>query len=128
MKRLTLLTTIGGTIMIAAGILVVASTMQHAGEQEMRMAGLLAMSFGGMVISIPLYFQARRLQTDRMQTAVRKGKIRAASRCAGCGMETAIFWCTTHTVRLCPDCVPQHDDGSRCLYRSLVHTVVGTKS
>jgi hypothetical protein len=121
-KRLTLISTLGGAALIALGIVVVGSTVGHTGDQEMRMGGLLAMSFGGMVVAVPLYFQARRLQTNRVHTALRKGKVRGATRCATCGMETAMFWCTTHTVRLCADCVPAHDDGNRCLYRSLVHS------
>ena len=92
------------------------------------MAGLLAMSFGGMMIAIPLYVEARHLQAKQLATASHKGRSGAAFRCSICGMETASFWCTTHTVRLCADCVTKHDDYTRCLYKSLVRTVAAKRS
>jgi hypothetical protein len=119
-KRLTILTTICGGVMIAIGLVVVGSTAGKPNEQETRMAGMLAMSFGGMLVAIPMYIAARRLESERKTTNLRKGRMRGASRCATCGQETASFWCTTHTVRLCGDCVPKHDQPGRCLYKSLV--------
>jgi len=107
--------------MLAIGGVVVASTVASGGgDQETRMAGLLAMSVAGMLIAVPMYVEARRLQSTRMASVIKKGKARGAAKCASCDMDTAAFWCTTHLARLCADCVPKHDEPSRCLYKSLV--------
>jgi recombinational DNA repair protein (RecF pathway) len=42
------------------------------------------------------------------------------SPCALCGTAAATFRCTTHGLRICPACVPRHDDHMRCLYKSSV--------
>jgi hypothetical protein len=118
-KRITLVTTVFGGILLAVGLLFVGSSLAK-GEQDSRTAGMLMMSFAGMMVAVPLYIEARRLQAEHRAMVVQKGKARAAQRCSGCGMETAAFWCTTHTVRLCSECVPKHDEPSRCLYKSLV--------
>jgi hypothetical protein len=124
-KRITLVTTIFGGILLAVGLLFMVASLAK-GEQDSRTAGMLAMSFAGMLIAVPLYIEARHLQAEHQATVLQKGKARAAQRCSGCGMETAAFWCTTHTVRLCAECVAKHDEPSRCLYRSLI--TVGQKS
>lgn len=121
-KPITLVTTIFGGILLAVGLLFVGASLAK-GEQDSRTAGMLMMAFGGMMIAVPLYIEARRLQAEHQAKVLQKGKARAAQRCSACGMETAAFWCTTHTVRLCSECVPKHDEPSRCLYRSLVTAV-----
>jgi hypothetical protein len=91
-----------------------------SGEQASRSLGLLAMSFAGMIIAVPMYIEARALQADYRAKTLQKGKARGAQKCATCGMETGAFWCTTHLLRLCADCVTTHDEPTRCLYRSMI--------
>ena len=122
MKRITLVTSVFGGILLAVGLLFVAASLAK-GEQDTRTAGMLVMAFGGMIVAVPLYIEARRIQAEHQAKVLQKGKARASQRCSSCGMETAAFWCTTHTVRLCSECVPKHDEPSRCLYRSLVSAV-----
>ena len=118
MKRITLVTTIVGAGLLLVGIVFIAG-----GEQESRGMGLLAMSFAGMIIAIPMYIEARALQAEFRAKTLQKGKTRSAQPCANCGMDTGAFWCTTHQVRLCADCVAMHDEPTRCLYRSLIAKV-----
>lgn len=106
--------------MAIGGVVVATTVASGGGDQETRMAGLLAMSMAGMLIAVPLYVEARRLQSKRMENVVKKGKARGAAKCALCEMDTAAFWCTTHLARFCADCVPKHDEPNRCLYKSLV--------
>ena len=127
MKRFTLVTTILGSVLLVFGGIVLASTVAGGGDQGTRTAGMLAISFAGMIIAVPMYIEARRLQTEVLDSKVKKGKTRGAIRCGGCGMDTAAFWCTTHTVRLCADCVPKHDEPSRCLYKSLLQIAPAAK-
>jgi hypothetical protein len=120
LKRITLFTTVVGGLLMALGFLFVAASMSGTREQDARAMGMLIMAFGGMIVAVPMYVEARRLHSNELAKVLQKGKARAAQRCSGCGMETAAFWCTTHTLRLCADCVAKHDEPSRCLYKSLV--------
>lgn len=127
MNRVTLFSTITGGILLLVGALILLSAVTGVGSSDTRGAGLLMMSFAGMIISIPLYIEARRHQSNRLETVIKKGKARSAAKCGGCGMDTAAFWCTTHLVRLCADCVPKHDEPTRCLYKSLVQIAAKAK-
>jgi membrane protein DedA with SNARE-associated domain len=127
-RRSTLWATIAGTVLIGIGLLIMAAALKGSGSQEPRIAGLLLMAFGAMVISVPMYIDGRRLQAEYLKKSTRSGKARGASRCSSCGLENASLWCTTHTVRLCSDCVPKHDDGTRCLYKSLTRAPARQKS
>jgi len=75
-----------------------------------------------------MYVEARRLQTARQDNLIKKGKARGAAKCSSCGMDTAAFWCTTHQMRFCADCVPKHDEPSRCLYKSLVQVAAAKRA
>lgn len=118
MKRWTLSLTLLGLALILAGLLVCASTMHHSGG-EIRAAGLLLMSFGAMVIAVPLYIDARRIQAEGQQAAA-AARRQGLPNCALCGTAVAGFWCTSHVVNLCPACVPRHHDPARCLYKPLL--------
>jgi hypothetical protein len=119
-KRLTLIGIITGGIVIAVGLLLFGTTIGKTGAQEVRIAGLLLVSFGAMGVAIPLYVDARRLQSANQRAVAQASQRRGTSQCALCGLDTASFWCTSHTVRLCPDCVPKHHDPARCLYKPLM--------
>ncbi len=125
LKRLTRLAVLLGAGMIAIGLLVLATSIKLPGT-ETRVAGMLLVSFGAMMISVPLYLDARRIQAEQERRAAQNSK-RGLAPCAICGTETASFWCTTHTLRLCPDCVPKHHDAARCLYKPLLRPAAAKK-
>ena len=103
---------------MVSGLMALGSTFSQPGRDVTRGFALLLSSFGALVIAVPLYVDARRLQAKCRRADAQAAK-RNLSPCAVCGNPTATLWCTTHTQRLCPDCVPRHDDPTRCLYKSL---------
>ncbi len=126
MKRSILLTTIAGAAFILLGLVFLGASLNDPELKDARMGGLLMMAFGAMVIAVPMYIDARRMlsgQKESKQTAIRKG----ASRCIVCGDEIAILWCTSHSVGVCLDCISQHHDGTRCLYRPILQQLPGAK-
>lgn len=128
MKRITLITTILGALIFVSGTIVLMAAIAGNGAEETRTAGMLAMSFAGMMIAVPLYIDARRLQEKHKHTQAAAGaKGRPATRCNACGAPSARFWCTTHMQPFCPECVPKHDEPKSCLYKSLVHVAAKAK-
>ncbi len=123
-KRITWLAILLGGTLIAMGLIALAASLRIGAET--RITGMLLVSFGALTISVPLYLDARRMQAQQKREISQKRK-RGLVPCAMCGTETATFWCTTHTVRLCPDCVPEHHDAARCLYKPLLRTTTAAK-
>ena len=126
MKRSILLTTIAGAAFILLGLVVMGATLNDAEMKDARMGGLLMMAFGAMVIAVPMYVDARRMvsgQKESKQAALKRG----ASRCIVCGEEVAILWCTSHSVGVCLNCISEHHDGVRCLYRPILQQLPGAK-
>jgi hypothetical protein len=91
------------------------------------MAGLLLMSFGAMTVSIPLYLGARRIEAEHRRATKQNEKQGVLARCATCGIDAAIFWCTTHRLRFCANCVAQHHDSKSCLYMPLLAALPSAK-
>lgn len=118
MKRSILLTTILGSIFIFIGLIMLGATLNDTELKDMRSGGILLMAFGAMAIAIPMYIDARRMVAERKESkqAARKG----APRCIVCGEDSASFWCTSHSVGVCLNCIPAHHDGTRCLYRPIL--------
>jgi ABC-type xylose transport system permease subunit len=113
-RSILFLVTLGG-LLVAMGLVATASTIGEQDKDITRNVSLLLASFGGMVVAIPLYVDSRRIQAQfRRETTKRN-----LSPCAVCGQPLATLWCTTHTVRICPDCLPKHDSPNRCLYKAL---------
>ncbi len=126
MKRSILLTTIAGAAFILLGLVFLGASLNDPELKDARMGGLLMMAFGAMVIAVPMYIDARRMlsgQKESKQTALKKG----ASRCIVCGEEISILWCTSHSVGVCLNCVAQHNDSSRCLYKPILQQFPGAK-
>jgi hypothetical protein len=104
---------------MVAGLMTLGSTLGGPGNEATRGFALLISSFGALMVAVPLYVDARRLQAEcRAAENIQTGK-RNLSPCAVCGAPAANLWCTTHTQRICPDCLSRHDDPVRCLYKSL---------
>jgi hypothetical protein len=106
-----------GALLIGMGALTSLSTLGKSGEEITRGVGLLMASFGGMTVAMALYIEAARMRAEFRRAEAVSAK-RNLSPCAVCGKPAATFWCTTHTTRLCPECLPKHDDVSRCLYKT----------
>jgi len=118
-KRLFLGMAIAGGIIVFLGLVVLGSTLWHPEETETRTLGMLLTAFGAMAVSVPLYLEARRIQSalnKSKQDLKRKG----ASRCAACGEDVASFLCTSHSIGLCLKCIPDHHDPARCLYKPVL--------
>ncbi len=123
-KRMTWLAILLGGTLMAMGLITLAASLRIGAET--RITGMLLVSFGALAISVPLYLDARRMQARQKRDISQKRK-RGLVPCAMCGTETATFWCTTHTVRLCADCVPEHHDAARCLYKPLLRAAAAAK-
>jgi hypothetical protein len=115
-KRLTLWATVGGGILLITGLLALGSTIGTPSANATRGFALLLASCGAMIVAVPLYVDARRMQAEHQRAENSKRNLMP---CAACGAPAAILWCTTHTQMLCPNCLPRHDDPLRCLYKSL---------
>jgi hypothetical protein len=118
-KRLTLSGIIAGVLLIFLGIVTVGSAGSQSAQTETRAAGLLLMAAGAMVVAIPLYIDARRMQSQKKKQVA---QTEARLRCFVCGSEVATMRCQKHMVRLCYDCIPQHDEGEQCYYVPLNRT------
>jgi hypothetical protein len=126
-RRIILIATIfGGTLMLG-GVLAALSTVGHAGEDMLRSFGLLLLSVGAMCVAIPLYLEALKIRSQFRRTEEAAPK-RNLSPCAICSAPAATFWCTTHMMRLCPECIARHDDAARCLYRTFGRVAAAAKS
>ena len=118
-KRSTLCAAVFGGTVLFVGLAALASTFGQPNRDLVRATGTFLAGFGCLVAAIPLYVDARRMQ-DQFRAAQNSGTKRNLAPCALCGAPAATFRCTTHTLRLCPDCVPRHDDSARCLYKAMV--------
>lgn len=113
MKRLTLLGILAGALLIAVGVITIGSTVGQSEGHETRTAGMLLISFGGMIIALPLYIEARQNAETRKKAAANSNDARL--RCLTCGDPNATMRCEKHKVRLCPNCISQHDE-PQCFY------------
>jgi len=118
-KRVTLAAAIFGGILILGGVLTALATIGHSNEEVLRGFGLVLISFGGMCIAIPVYLEGVRLRNQHRRADGAPVAKRNLSPCSVCSAPTASLWCTTHLIRICPACLPRHDEPSRCLYRTL---------
>ena len=126
MRRIIIAVVVLGGALIVLGLMLFLSAIGKSGEDLTRQMGLLLASFGGMVVAVPLYIEASRIRAEfRRAEAAPK---RNLSPCAVCGKPAAILWCTTHTTRICVDCLPKHDDSTRCLYKTFGRGAVAPRS
>jgi len=119
LKRLTLLGIVVGIALLLLGIVVIGSTNTDGTRYETRTAGMLLMSLGAMAVAIPLYIDARRMQSRKQKQL---SQTDARLRCFVCGSAIATMRCQKHMVRLCHDCISQHDEGEPCYYIPLSRT------
>jgi cytochrome c biogenesis protein CcdA len=112
-KRLTLIGVIAGALFILVGLVTIGSTVGQDEPTETRSAAMLIMSFGGMMIAIPLYVEARQSTQTEKKAAASQSDSRL--RCFVCGKSTAALRCEKHKARLCLDCLSRHDE-AQCFY------------
>jgi hypothetical protein len=115
---------LAGVILIVMGVLAFASTIGRPAEDTTRNVSLLLVSFGSMWVALVFYLEARKLRAEYQPPSppVAVAPKRTFALCAVCGLPTASLWCTTHTIKICPECLPQHDDPKRCLYKTVART------
>src|SRR5512139_4022232 len=112
--------------MIVIGISFFLSALGKEADDTTRGVGLLLTSFGALVIAVPLYIEATVIRRKYQQAEI-GGVKKNLSPCSICNRPAASFWCTTHTVRLCSDCLPKHDEPSRCLYKTFGRATLGSR-
>ncbi len=114
MKRLTLLGVLAGAFLIVIGLVTIGSTMGQSEPHETRTAGMLLISFGAMIVAIPLYLASRQ-EAHVRQKQLASSQNDARLRCLTCGAPTATMRCEKHKARLCPNCISKHDE-AHCFY------------
>jgi len=107
----------GITIILLGLVMVVSGNGSRAQQQETNAFGILLVSLGVFVISIAHYIVGRRLTYAADERAKDNEKGLRLFPCAICGANAATFWCTSHTLKLCTDCIRKHNDPARCLYK-----------
>lgn len=117
MDRPNIWAVVVGLILIGIGVLSVISALGIRGQEETRAFGMLMVSLGMLIIAVAHYIAGRRLLSVAEQRAKESAKIFRLFPCAICGGNAANFWCTTHSIKLCADCIPKHHDTDRCLYK-----------
>lgn len=111
----------GGVILIVMGILAFAATIGRSREDTTRNISLLLVSFGSMWPVPQFYLEGRKLRSEYQSPSapIAMTSKRPFAPCGVCGLPAATFWCTTHSVKICPECLSPHDDPKRCVYKTM---------
>ena len=102
-----------GTLLVIAGIVCLIAGIGQESSEVLVAVGSALFSLGVLVAAVGIYFQARKLQQESQPP---EPKIKKTDKlCNSCNREPALVFCRVHVLRLCPECMEQHDD-KNCSY------------
>lgn len=104
---------ISGGMVAILGIAILIAAFEQGGSEGLISAGSGVFSLGVLVVALGFYLQARNLRRA-YQPEVSKLK-KTDKLCSLCNQEPALVFCRVHVLRLCPECLEQHDDKT-CSY------------
>lgn len=102
-----------GALVAVLGIAILIAGFEQGSAEGMISAGSALFSLGVLLAASGFYFQARNLRRAYQQELSKPKKTDRL--CTLCNREPALVFCRVHVVRLCADCLEQHDDKS-CSY------------
>ena len=102
-----------GALLVIAGIVCLISGIAQENSEVLIAMGSALFSLGVLVAAAGIYLQARKLQQkyQPVETKIKK----TDKLCSSCNREPALVFCRVHVLRLCPECMEQHDD-KNCSY------------
>jgi hypothetical protein len=102
-----------GSVLVIAGIVCLISGIAQENSEVLTSIGSALFSLGVLVAAAGIYIQARKLQRKYQPP---EPKVKKTDKlCSSCSREPALVFCRVHVLRLCPECMDQHDDKS-CSY------------
>lgn len=102
-----------GALLVISGIVCLIAGIGQESSEVLVAVGSALFSLGVLVAAAGIYIQARKLQREYRPE---ESKIKKTDKlCSSCNREPALVFCRVHVLRLCPECMDQHDDKS-CSY------------
>lgn len=102
-----------GALIATVGIAILIAGFEQGGSEGIISAGSALFSLGVLVAASGFYIQARNLRRAYQQEPSKPKKTEKL--CNLCNSAPALVFCRVHVVRLCPDCLEQHDEKT-CSY------------
>ena len=102
-----------GAVLVVAGIVCLIAGIGQGSSEVLVAVGSAMFSLGVLVAAGGIYIQARKLQQEYQPQESKTKK--TDKLCNSCNRESALVFCRVHVLRLCPECMNQHDDKS-CSY------------
>lgn len=105
---------VGGLLSVAGVVSLIAALEQESHAEAMIPVGSALFSVGILIIAAGVYIGAQKLRSEYQVVALKSKKTDRL--CSSCNREPAQVFCRVHVLRLCPECMDQHDDNKNCLY------------
>ncbi len=113
-----------GILFALFGLVTLAAGQQGSTGEGILAVGSGAFATGVLIVSAGLYWKARAIQRASSgnfpgaapAVESRRGKVP----CYQCKASSALVYCKAHNMRLCANCLAQHDDPQACVYVPVV--------
>ncbi len=114
-RKLSTTMIVGGTLLMLAGLIFLASSISQKQDEAVSGLGLCAFSLGALLCSTGIYLKARTAQADAPASA-NKPQPKQRGGCDLCGTEVPAVMCRVHQLHLCPNCLARHYDTRSCIF------------
>ncbi len=115
-QKLSTTLIVGGTLLVLAGLIFLASSISQKQDESVSGLGLVAFSLGALLCSTGIYLKARTVQTEVPAASNNKPQPKQRGGCDLCGTEAPAVMCRVHQLHLCPGCLAKHYDTRSCIY------------
>jgi hypothetical protein len=115
-RKLSTTLIVGGTLLVLAGLVFLASSISQKQDESVSGIGLCAFSLGALICSTGIYLKARTAQAEAPASSNNKPQPKQRGGCDLCGTEVPAVMCRVHQLHLCPGCLAKHYDTRSCIY------------
>lgn len=115
-RKLSTTVIVGGTLLMLAGLIFLASSISQRQDEAVSGIGLCAFSLGALLCSTGIYLKARTAQAEIPATTSKRPEPKQRGGCDLCGTEVPAVMCRVHQLHLCPNCLARHYDTRSCIF------------
>jgi len=115
-RKLSTTLIVGGTLLVLAGLVFLASSISQKQDESVSGIGLCAFSLGALICSTGIYLKARTAQAEAPASSNNKPQPKQRGGCDLCGTEVPAVMCRVHQLHLCPGCLAKLYDTRSCIY------------
>jgi hypothetical protein len=117
-KNMFKVTYVIGACLAALGLIALIAAWGGSSQELLLAVGSSVFSLGALIIGAGFYLHGRKLKAEFQVNAPKEKKTdrKTERMCSVCNQEAAQVFCRVHVLRLCSNCLENHDDGRNCLY------------